>query len=881
MCIRDSLKNSKKILPAALESHEQKGRHPLLLSGESQGKLGFMKDMRSGRVYLQDYKSGDIMDELEVCRAAGSGLSVVCVSHFPKKIVADLFVDSVGDKVKALEKKQRAEIKQLRLQAKSASPTRTDRDDDGSVPAMILSALPAVEGGATGSAGKPAVLGPKQEVAGGTDPATRDTPRQDYKLQDPKKEPDVVPTPSDRRGAQCAYKISDTTESMRRLMLVNEATEEILGQASQQAAEITDETNPLVICASFGAENYKRWTKRGNFPEKREGYNEWSAVQTEYGWKADFMDFHSDQIRFPIIARYCEEYPEFREAEFLLVNCLNYSDPHHDKDLRDHTGRHPRTMLGIAKYLDGPEQDRFADQFMQWLTWNPDRRPLVILHICKRERHRSIGVRHHNRTYLRERFGELINVIDGPQPRFARHICGGNVATCGACAHTDTNYLPDLDQAYDIYREKSNKYFRKYGYYIDQQKAREEQERAAKRWQKKKQRDDPDQGTDRDQDRDRRRKVDRDTDEPRNTYLDEQVDLTRDFFRNLPFPEVTATRDKLQTIFKPQTNTPPSDVTPVADIIRIVKAHSLSAENVREMYQALMIDAAPKKDKSPSPRSVSPTPDTDDQFRKDKPADDEPAGKNIRGETLMSERHRTYDEYGENRDRDPDVDWNLKHSACTGQSYIDIDPTEIASEVLENIFYKREEEARTKGNTKTKRNFITYYGPDELRQNMKIRVNAKYEPWDTKINYPPSMKDFRKTTLARDWRSLEWEVIEDRVPADFVTYSDDMASMPHGYEKMLVFLQEPRYNFRDEVYFCQEMFDEHSLAGFQGLQDIDQAEVRTVTKKQRSLINDGVEKINAEDVAMRTCLKATHRPVGTGGCFTALARVLVLSLIHI
>ena len=177
----------------------------------------------------------------------------------------------------------------------------------------------------------------------------------------------------------------------------------------------------------------------------------------------------------------------------------------------------------------------------------------------------------------------------------------------------------------------------------------------------------------------------------------------------------------------------------MADIVRIVKAHSLTAEIVREMYQALMIDVAAPT--SPSPRSVSPTPD-DTKFRGqndqptgkgDRPAVASDADENVAGVTKFSDRKRSVDEYGERRDRDPAIQWQLEHSACTGHLWIDIDPTEIASEVLEDIFTTREQEVRRKGNAKVQKNFITYYGPDNLRSNLKIRINAKYEPWDLSL----------------------------------------------------------------------------------------------------------------------------------------------------
>ena len=86
------MKTSRKIVPGLLESHEQDGNHPLLMSDESQAKMGFIKDMREGKIHLKDYG-----DSIDVYRAAGSGLKVVCISHFPKGVIdPDDFVKLVG-----------------------------------------------------------------------------------------------------------------------------------------------------------------------------------------------------------------------------------------------------------------------------------------------------------------------------------------------------------------------------------------------------------------------------------------------------------------------------------------------------------------------------------------------------------------------------------------------------------------------------------------------------------------------------------------------------------------------------------------------------------------------------------------------------------------
>ena len=74
------LSKCQRILPGVLESHEQDGKHPLLLSDQCQAKLGFVKDMREGKIYLKDYD-----DYIDVYRAERTGLKVICVSSFPKK----------------------------------------------------------------------------------------------------------------------------------------------------------------------------------------------------------------------------------------------------------------------------------------------------------------------------------------------------------------------------------------------------------------------------------------------------------------------------------------------------------------------------------------------------------------------------------------------------------------------------------------------------------------------------------------------------------------------------------------------------------------------------------------------------------------------------
>ena len=79
------------LMPGFLESHEQDGNHPLLLSSAAQAKMGMIKDMRSGTVFLRG--QGDFVKLYE---AAGSGLKVICVSHWPiGKYTPSMFVEKI------------------------------------------------------------------------------------------------------------------------------------------------------------------------------------------------------------------------------------------------------------------------------------------------------------------------------------------------------------------------------------------------------------------------------------------------------------------------------------------------------------------------------------------------------------------------------------------------------------------------------------------------------------------------------------------------------------------------------------------------------------------------------------------------------------------
>ena len=76
------------------------------------------------------------------------------------------------------------------------------------------------------------------------------------------------------------------------------------------------------------------------------------------------------------------------------------------------------------------------------------------------------------------------------------------------------------------------------------------------------------------------------------------------------------------------------------------------------------------------------------------------------------------------RPRDAEVVRLMSVSETTGNLFIDADPTQFTDEVLEQLFEEEDRKADKKG--KKPHNFMTYYGPEELRKEMKVRANCKY-----------------------------------------------------------------------------------------------------------------------------------------------------------
>ena len=123
---------------------------------------------------------------------------------------------------------------------------------------------------------------------------------------------------------------------------------------SPKAQDITwpilvEPTKNSVTVASFGIENH--WKDdpppKEKFPEITEENQDFTTIDEMlefYQNNPKTIKYGEQEIR-TVMRHYCERYPQYKDHAWIVLNCLDMSDPYHDKNLRDHTGYHPQTML--------------------------------------------------------------------------------------------------------------------------------------------------------------------------------------------------------------------------------------------------------------------------------------------------------------------------------------------------------------------------------------------------------------------------------------------------------------------------------------------------------------------------------------------------------
>ena len=137
------------------------------------------------------------------------------------------------------------------------------------------------------------------------------------------------------------------------------------------------------------------------------------------------MDFHRVGSSKSLMRRYLEEHPEYETCRFVFLNCMDLDDPGHDARLRDHTGYHPATMMHVAMNLPEEQLKNLAKGCYHWAECRRtgDHRNLVVVPICRRERHRSVAARELIRAYLDQQNVSNAEIKDGPLIKFPRHFC--------------------------------------------------------------------------------------------------------------------------------------------------------------------------------------------------------------------------------------------------------------------------------------------------------------------------------------------------------------------------------------------------------------------------------------------------------------------------
>ena len=129
----------------------------------------------------------------------------------------------------------------------------------------------------------------------------------------------------------------------------------------------------------------------------------------------------------------------------------------------------------------------------------------------------------------------------------------------------------------------------------------------------------------------------------------------------------------------------------------------------------------------------------------------------------------------------------------SGEERLDFDPEDLDGETLDGFF-----EDKPKN-----RNFMFYHlgtVADDVEK--KIRVNAKWWPANTNIQFPANMRHMKKTTLVRRTGWSEWELYEDRVALGLSSPIKSSWSV----EKCLIFALPKRYleaDNEDAAFFCQ------------------------------------------------------------------------------
>ena len=159
-----------------------------------------------------------------------------------------------------------------------------------------------------------------------------------------------------------------------------------------------------------------------------------------------------------------------------------------------------------------------------------------------------------------------------------------------------------------------------------------------------------------------------------------------------------------------------------------------------------------------------------------------------------------------------------------GDERTDFDPEDLEDEVLEGFFKDKPQN----------RNFLFYHlGTVSDDTEKKVRVNGKWWPKNTHVNYPNELKDFKKTTMVRRTGREKWEILEDRVAMGVCTNIKSHWQV----ERCCVFALPKRYleeGNEDTAFFA-------SVPAL--------SNCATMSKRQRATFRRGAEEVEEKDGA--------------------------------
>ena len=104
----------------------------------------------------------------------------------------------------------------------------------------------------------------------------------------------------------------------------------------------------------------------------------------------------------------------------------------------------PTAMRGVAERMDTLRLEECLNEFRTWYR-SSEGIPLLILSVCRRERHRSVAFRKLTTVMLTHKYADL-DIRQGPRPRFN---CG-----CAACNHQEPALEDSVKKTYGRFGDR-------------------------------------------------------------------------------------------------------------------------------------------------------------------------------------------------------------------------------------------------------------------------------------------------------------------------------------------------------------------------------------------------------------------------------------------